>query len=328
MKKSDKGFTLVELLVVIAIIGILIALLLPAVQAAREAARRTQCSNNMKQLGLAAHGAYDAKRVLPPLCAPDTSSPMSPSYSGPYRGIKGATVFFWLLPYLESTSVFDQGKSDGEVRTGYDHPVNGPIYGICQEPIPAYLCPSDPTGSASSGRAAARFGGAHCWAVSCYGANYLVFGDPNAADAVLRLQGTATIDRSFPDGTSKTILFAERYPSCGKLGNPMNDNSATAYNFSNLWTDSSSGFRPAFGINSEWQIPSAKGYRRCKMFQETPHPTNSCDNGSAQTPHPGAMNVTMGDGSVRSLSTSMDSYNWALACDPQDGQVLPEDWQQ
>ncbi|MBN2295171.1 MAG: DUF1559 domain-containing protein [Pirellulales bacterium] len=325
MKKACYGFTLVELLVVIAIIGILIALLLPAVQAAREAARRIQCSNNMKQLGLAVHGCYDTNRVLPPLATGGAMTEVA--IEGPYQGVKGSTVFFWLLPYIELVNLYEQGTSDGMVRTGYTYTPKVQVFGVCQESIPAYLCPSDPTGSVSTGMAAAYYGGANAWAVSCYGANYLVFGNPNAGSLILRLQGEPTLDRSFPDGTSKTILFAERYASCGKTGRPFTD--VNAMNYSNLWTDSSGGgFRPAFCINNEKQDPVISGYQPCWRFQETPHPTNTCDNARAQTPHPGTMNVSMADGSVCSISTAIDDHNWALACDPRDGQVLPDDWDQ
>jgi prepilin-type N-terminal cleavage/methylation domain-containing protein len=102
------GFTLIELLVVIAIIAILIALLLPAVQQAREAARRTQCKNNLKQLGLAVHNFHDTYNALPNLV----------NHSG------GPTVFFHILPYMEQVGMFNLyqgGAVDGSgTRTGLD----------------------------------------------------------------------------------------------------------------------------------------------------------------------------------------------------------------
>ena len=99
------GFTLVELLVVIAIIGILIALLLPAVQAAREAARRSQCTNNMKQLGLALHNYHDTYRCLPPLIGGPVLDPAT-GIGNPYLN-----SLVRLLPYIEQTTVYSQVAS-------------------------------------------------------------------------------------------------------------------------------------------------------------------------------------------------------------------------
>jgi prepilin-type N-terminal cleavage/methylation domain-containing protein len=128
-----KGFTLVELLVVIAIIGILVGLLLPAVQAAREAARRMQCSNNAKQIGLAFHNFESARKSLPTSLRP----PSNVSGSGEQSRV---AVLTDLLPYLEQNNIFNQYNKGINWNQGSNIPLS-------QTPIPSYICPSNPTGA-------------------------------------------------------------------------------------------------------------------------------------------------------------------------------------
>ena len=123
------GFTLVELLVVIAIIGVLVALLLPAVQAAREAARRMQCSNNLKQIGLAFHNFHDANKRLPPAMDYGNTS------------VRPGTLTGWgwsayIMPYLEGGAAFDQIDFDKLLFEG-NHPE------LLANPVALALCPSD-----------------------------------------------------------------------------------------------------------------------------------------------------------------------------------------
>lgn len=133
---SSKGFTLVELLVVIAIIGILIALLLPAVQAAREAARRMQCTNNLKQMGIALHTYHDATKTFPPGYITNTvSTPAASEFGDLPPGWGWGTL---ILPYAEQTSLYDQLMSN---KLSAWHTANAEWV---QRNISMFSCPSDP----------------------------------------------------------------------------------------------------------------------------------------------------------------------------------------
>ena len=197
-------FTLVELLVVIAIIGILIALMLPAVQAAREAARRAQCSSNLRQLGVAAHHYHDTFRHLPPGIG---------YYPVSKNGTFG-TYSFHLLPFLEQGNLYDRllgsvpfPPPDGPITVHY--PGNNNVY---SQPVPTFLCPSDP--SVEPGGVVTVDGTA--WGASCYASSALVSAeyDLNTDPPVSNPQGKVRIPADFADGTSKTILHAEKYARC------------------------------------------------------------------------------------------------------------------
>ncbi len=138
------GFTLVELLVVIAIIGILVGLLLPAVQAAREAARRMQCSNNLKQLGLALHNYESAHKKFPANPGARVSQDVTGRYNQAWLAWSGLAM---LLPYMEQANLYNQANFNFSWANNRGGTVNNSV--VARARIPSFVCPSDPGSSAS-----------------------------------------------------------------------------------------------------------------------------------------------------------------------------------
>lgn len=184
-QRNFRAFTLVELLVVIAIIGILIALLLPAVQAAREAARRMQCTNNMKQFGIALHNYHDAAKSFPASRA---------SMKG--LGSTNWSAHLHLLPYLEQTARYESIGSSGLTNSYTGH-------ASLEEKIPAFLCPSDAGGKSLT---YAPTNLVICMADRAHDPNHTATQDKNRL-VMGRESWNST--SAITDGTSNTLALSE-----------------------------------------------------------------------------------------------------------------------
>jgi prepilin-type N-terminal cleavage/methylation domain-containing protein/prepilin-type processing-associated H-X9-DG protein len=309
MKLRLSGFTLVELLVVIAIIGILIALLLPAVQAAREAARRMECSNNLKQIGLALHNYHDTQKAFPP--GAFWYEMVNNQWCSLFRG----SVLIRILPNIEQQSLYalyDFTKETDSQR----YPNNGPLLGSTV--IPAYLCPSDNADATYNGRALSNYAAskgptAHidnstacsCGEWSNWNQYALApYDNPkNYAGPFCRLS-VSTAMRDCTDGLSNTILFGEVRRSCS--GHVRSG-----------WASSNN----AQGLTSTL-IPI--NYDTCQE-----NATNGCQrpcNWSTElgfrSRHPGGAQFLFGDGSVHYLSETIDHWSFQYLGAKADGKAV------
>jgi prepilin-type N-terminal cleavage/methylation domain-containing protein len=281
-----RGFTLIELLVVIAIIGILIGLLVPAVQKVREAAARAQSLNNLKQMTLATHACQDAVGVLPPAVG------WFPFYSSSYNGGAGptanylglnmtpaahGTLLYFLLPYLEQESVYRTTVGNSYTSLAL---------------IPDYLAPADVTRPATGLHNSNR-------GATSYAANMFAF-DPG-----MRQLPSATISRSFPDGTSNTIFFMERYAECQGA--------------QRIWGEDGAGYVSSWVVNAPvvmtTQLPDFTGN------------PSLCNPALGQALSSSGIGVGLGDGSVRFVGGGISQATWQNAMLPSDGNILGTDWQ-
>jgi prepilin-type N-terminal cleavage/methylation domain-containing protein len=321
-----RGFTLIELLVVIAIIAILIGLLLPAVQKVRETANRIKCANNLKQLGLAAHQYHDAHEHLPPAIG---YYPPAAGAFGPY--------FFHLLPFVEQDDLYRNALGsvpfpppDGPTAVYY--PGNNQVY---SRSVPIFRCPSDPSIGPDGGVTidGVSFG------ASCYAFNALVVAQNDITTVPFQTnpQGKTHIDTDIPDGTSNTILHAEKYARCTNttlLPQFRDGGSAWAYCGAAPfpWLPPPMGppakvFAAGFCIPAlaNQGAPNAIGPR--SIFQVRPTPfLGNCDPTRAATAHAGGIQVGLVDGSVRTLAPSLSGVTWAAAVTRAGGEVLGSDW--
>ncbi len=345
VRRGSGGFTLVELLVVIAIIGILIALLLPAVQAAREAARRSQCTNNMKQLGLALHNYHDVMQSFPPLLVQAAYNGYTP-LALPYHH----TWLTKLLPFMEQSSVYNMMDTR---FPAWDLVANQPMP-FAQQQVPGLKCPSDP-GFQSVAQT-------YNMAYTCYAASEgadwwggpRVFGyDPvNFPPCVSHPElvgvdlggifqrttgGGSLLPRTsrmsdINDGTSNTVALTE----------------VTGYGFKNggWWGTGSKGL-PRTIAEAVFRSAFVGGSVFCCEYATPPftHPDGSAADPTGSQPnawfrgvngaiplayipvtmsafgintewpgassmHPGTANVTLADGSVRNMSDTVDYGIW------------------
>ena len=318
MKPRRRAFTLIELLVVIAIIAILIALLLPAVQQAREAARRTQCKNNMKQIGLAIHNYHDVHGIFPPGVT-----------NGPTNNSGGATMYMLMFPYLDQAPLYNAiNFSIGDTYTSALAPLINTV-------IPAYICPS------STASATYNYSTGGAWYERLGMTDYLgicgsdlgpstvsASGGPMAANGCFAYTSRWGIAakigvRDVTDGTSNTFGVGEFSGTTkgqrlrtnkgrGDDGEPwcLGEDYGWQYALRTVTVPPNS----AWFYNSDMVIP---GYA-------PPPVTGRLNDAALHSQHVGGIHVLMMDGAVRFLSENIDLTTYKNLADKDDGKTIGE----
>ena len=296
------GLTLIELLVVIAIVGLLLALLLPAVQAARDSASRTQCVNNAKQLMLAVHHFCDRYGGdLPPANFVQVVNAQT-------GRVAEGSAFYATLPFYERPDVFTAFTRD-RPDAGY--------LGAQLFPLPPiHVCPSDPT----SIKGIALLDGKT--ATSNYALNLVLFG----ANGTFNVKGQAspyTLGK-IPDGTSNTVGMVET-SGCFPGYPTISPQSGTPENFMSWPFPAYLNTMGPYWPNPD-ELPGQPNYNGLFPLPQIGVTAAQADPNLCQSYHPMAMNVTMADGSVRKVSSGLSQTTWTAALDPADGRVPGPDW--
>jgi prepilin-type processing-associated H-X9-DG protein len=322
------ALTLIELLVVVAIIAVLIALLLPAVQRVREAAARTQCQNNLKQIGIALHSYESVNRGLPP-AFPATPKP-------PFVGVVPDYFYTWsvlaqLNPYLEQTAIYKQMNLDEPLYSLPTLTVLPDNQFAVQQTIELFLCPADKMAPIADGYGVPVFGPVNYGA--CIGSGTTgggpPYGSPWDADGVFRAAVKGTF-AEITDGLSNTAAFSE-----STLGEGPTVIGAMPANADKVYANVAPPLTPAACEQAQlWNFQKPRGFLwasgeiRCASYNHfyPPNPpqydcvANLSDVGaeqytavgfkSARSNHPGGVNLLLVDGAVRFISNGIAPETW------------------
>ncbi len=332
--RRNSGFTLVELLVVIAIIGILVGLLLPAVQAAREAARRMSCSNNLKQLGLASHNFEGSYKKIP-------SGYTSDRIPAPSGAFQGHSVFYFLLPFFEQNNLFE--SMDRAVpQNNRSTTIDG---GRAATPVPTLLCPSDqlpatPLPFPENATPTHYYGGT---SYKANGGSRPIFATSSSNDGVFMCTGTGARKASgaamgvevkfndISDGLSNTFMFGERRHSDKNFDTFTTagwNSGSTIIGWSRWYpTSGDAGLgNLMFGAFApmNYQIPWAHGQPGAPGSQSAWFVFQDQRLSALGSSHAGGANVALCDGSVRFISNSLPQTVLTRYCRRNDGEIISE----
>ena len=316
---KPRGLTLIEMLVVIAIIGLLVALLLPAVQVAREAARRAQCTNNLKQIGLALHMYHDVQGTFPPGCmAP-------PQYNG---GLGGWGFLMLLLPNLEQGALYNAANFDVNVLLPSQQTVK-------QTSLAVFLCPSEggsdrvdvgylgaplvAPGIEVPGQYVGSAGSMRLWRP--LGGN--MFEIDGAGDGVFFL-GTGIALRDILDGTSQTLLVGERSRAIADATRFGTDTTSQVFCTKSSWPVRSC-VSDVFFVLGRTAAPASDYPAGVPGDLSAPNARGAGPDGFSSR-HPGGCNFLLGDGSVRFLRETIAPTIFRALSTRMGGEVVGADW--